>query len=249
MSATETESNEGVVTLALARGKVNALDGALVAELRGRLAALEADPSARAVVLTGRGSFFSFGFDVPKLYPLSREAFADYLESFTGLYTYLFTFPKPVVAALNGHAVAGGCMRALACDRRVMAAGRAKISLNEIGFGSSVLAGSVEMLRFRVGSAAATEVLYSGAMYIAEEARDLGLVEEVAPEDAVLERARRTAADLGSRPAAAFAGIKSLLRGPIAEEMRRREPASIRDFVEIWYSPATRAMLREIRIR
>lgn len=249
MSFTELDSNDGVATITLFRGKVNALNGAVVAELGGRLRELESDPGIRAVVLTGRGRFFSFGFDVPELLSFSREEFTAYLESFCGLYTYLFLHPKPVVAALNGHAIAGGCMLALACDSRVMADAEAKISLNEITFGSSVPAGSAEMLRFQVGSAAAAKVLYSGAMYPGDEARRLGLVEELAPEAEVLERARRAASDLGSKPASAFASVKALLRAPVAEGMRRREAESIREFVEIWYSAPTRAKLREIRIR
>ena len=249
MSFTELETSDGIATVSLARGKVNALNGAVVAELRGRLEELEGDSEVRAVVLTGRGRFFSFGFDVPEFLTFSKEEFTTYLAAFTGLYTYMFLYRKPVVAALNGHAVAGGCMLALACDGRVMAAGNAKISLNEITFGSSVFAGSTEMLRFWVGSAAATKVLYSGAMFSAEEARSLGLVEEVQPEGAVLDRARQVASDLASRSASAFTSMKFLLRRPVVEEMRRREQESIREFVEIWYSAATWANLREIRIR
>lgn len=249
MSFTELETNDGIATLALVRGRVNALDGAVVAELRNRLETLGADTEVRAVVLTGRGPFFSFGFDIPEFLDFSKADFAAYLAAFTELYTYLFLHPKPVVAALNGHAIAGGCMLALACDRRVMAVGKAKISLNEISFGSSIFAGSTEMLRFQVGNAAATKILYSGAMFSAEEARSLGLVDEIGSEEEVLDRAKRVASDLGSRPAAAFEGIKALLRKPVAEEMRRREQASIREFVEIWYSPSTRAELQKIRIR
>lgn len=249
MSFTELETSDGIATVFLARGKVNALNGAVVAELGSRLEELEGDSEVRAVVLTGRGRFFSFGFDVPEFLTFSKEEFTAYVAAFSGLYTYMFLYPKPLVAGLNGHAVAGGCMLALACDGRVMAAGNAKISLNEISFGSTIFAGSTEMLRFWVGNAAATKVLTSGAMFSAEEARSLGLVEEAQPEEAVLDRARRVASDLASRPASAFASIKGLLRRPVVEEMRRREQESIREFVEIWYSAATWANLREIRIR
>jgi len=249
MSYTEVETSDGIATIALARGKVNALNGAVVAELRSRLEELEADPEVRAVVLTGRGRFFSFGFDIPEFLAFPKEEFTAYLGTFSGLYTYLFLYPKPVIAALNGHAIAGGCMLALACDGRVMAAGKAKISLNEITFGSTIFAGSTEMLRFWVGSAAATKILFSGAMISAEEARSLGLVEEFEPEESVVNRARRFASDLGSRPASAFASIKSLLRRPVVEEIRRREQESIREFVEIWYSPFTWANLQKILIR
>jgi 3,2-trans-enoyl-CoA isomerase len=69
-----------------------------------------------AVILTGSGKFFSFGFDIPEFLAITKEEFTEYLANFTDLYTYLFLYSKPVIAALNGHTMAGGCMLALACD-------------------------------------------------------------------------------------------------------------------------------------
>jgi enoyl-CoA hydratase/carnithine racemase len=243
------ESSNGISTLTLNRGKVNALNGAAVDQLRAHLKQLERDPEVRSIILTGLGKFFSFGFDIPEFLSFSKEQFVGYLENFTELYTYLFLYPKPVVAALNGHAVAAGCMLALACDYRVLVTGKARISLNEIGFGSSVFAGSTEMLRFWVGGSKATAILYSGAMYTAEEAKSLGLVHDVATEEDHMVVARKAASDLASKHSAAFASIKSLLRKPIADEMLRRESDSIREFAAIWYSEFTWANLKNIKIR
>jgi len=233
----------------LNRGKVNALDGELVDQLRAELRKHEIDTAVKAIILTGANKFFSFGFDIPEFLSFKKEDFVAYLENFTDLYTYLFLYPKPVVAALNGHAMAGGCMLALACDYRVMVNGNAKISLNEIGFGSSVFAGSVEMLRFCVGSATASTILYSGAMYTAEEAQRLGLVDELASEQELTVIATQAASNLGSKYPPAFASIKALLRGSTAEQMVRREGASVRQFADIWYSEATWANLQNITIR
>jgi len=248
MNFIEAEIREGIATVVINRGKVNALNGMVVDELIKCLKSLEFDQGLKALVLTGCGKFFSFGFDIPEFLSFTKEAFTKYLTNFTDLYTYLFLYPKPVVAALNGHTIAGGCMLALACDNRVMVAGKGKISLNEIAFGSSVFAGSVEMLRFWIGSANATKALYSGAMYSAEEAMSLGLVQEVITEDNLMVEARKIALDLASRHSPAFASIKSLLRRPIAEEMMQRESASIREFVDIWYSEPTWANLQDIKI-
>lgn len=247
MNFVDVESRERIATVFLQRGKVNALNGAVVEEMSAAFQALLRDPEVDAVVLTGRGKFFSFGFDIPEFLSYSREEFTRYLESFATLYRDLFVFPKPLVAALNGHAIAGGCMIALACDRAIMQEG-SKISLNEIGFGSSVFAGSTEMLQFRVGPRA-SEVLYSGAMYSPAEAREIGLVDEVVAADALLLRAGDVARELGSRRAAAFASMKSLLRKPVADSMASREAASIREFVDIWYSEPTWTNLRSITIR
>lgn len=240
---------EDIAMVSLSRGKVNALNNTLVDELIQCLETLAADGDIKAIVLTGRGKFFSFGFDIPEFLSFSKAEFTDFLTRFTGLYTYLFTFPKPVVAALNGHTIAGGCMLALACDYRIMISGRAKIALNEITFGASVFAGSTEMLRFWVGSAKATEVLYSGAMYSAEEALDIDLIQAVSQGEQLIDRARQIADDLAAKAAPAFASIKSLLRKPITEEMLRREAASIREFVEIWYTEDTWVNIQNIEIK
>jgi enoyl-CoA hydratase len=248
MSFVITRLEGGIATVVLERGKVNALNPVVVQELSAAFETLRADPAARAVVLTGSGKFFSFGFDIPEFLSYSREDFTRFLAEFTTLYRVLFSFPKPLVAALNGHAVAGGCMIALAADRAVMAQGNGKIALNEIAFGASVFAGSVEMLQFRVGPRA-SELLYSGAMCSPEDAQRIGLVSQVVPAEAVLGRAREIAGELASKRPEAYAEIKALLRGPTAAAMAAREAASIAAFVEIWYSEPTWSNLRNITIR
>ena len=248
MNFVKVETNEGIATVILNRGKVNALNGEVVDELRESFMALEVNQDIKAIVLTGYGKFFSFGFDIPEFLSFTKEEFTNYLINFTDLYTYLFLYPKPVVAALNGHTIAGGCMLALACDSRIMVDGKAKISLNEIDFGSSVFSGSTEMLRFWIGSANATKIIYSGAMYSAEEAMSFGLVHTVLTEQDLMVQARKIASDLGQKYLPAFASIKKLLRKPVTEEMIKRERESIREFVDIWYSERTWANLQDIKI-
>ena len=239
---------DGIATITLQRGKVNAINEAMVNCLRGRLESLANDAAARTVILTGHGKFFSFGLDIPELFDYSQAAFALFLQKFTDLYTQLFVFPKPVIAAINGHAIAGGCMLASACDYRLMVTGKARISLNEITFGSSVFAGSVEMLKHCVGAANAERILLSGAMYSAEEACRLGLISQVVSEADLQSEAKKTAANMTATYANAFRSIKLLLRGPVAEMMRTREAESIRNFVTIWYSEETRAAVKGIQI-
>ena len=249
MSHVEVRRVDNSAVLTLHRGKVNALNGALVGEFQARLDDLAADDSVGAVVLTARGKFFSFGLDVPELYSMPKQDFADFLRAFTHLYTTLFVYPKPVIAALNGHAIAGGCMLAIACDRRLMAEGRAKMALNEITFGSTVFAGSVEMLRACVGQRSAEEVLLSGAMFDSHRALAVGLVDAVVPADELMDLALEEARVMADRSGPAFMNMRRLLRGPIAETMRSREGESIAEFVDIWYSEATREQLKQIGIR
>ncbi|MFC2092759.1 enoyl-CoA hydratase/isomerase family protein [Bacteroidota bacterium] len=243
-----TSQKDGIASLTLNSGKVNALNETLVEELQGVLINFANDKNIKAIIINGRGKFFTFGFDIPEFLNYSKADFKRYLTKFTDLYTYIFLYPKPVIAALNGHTIAGGCMMALACDYRIMVSGKAKIALNEIEFGSSVFAGCVEMLRFCVGNRNATNILYSGAMYSAEEAKDLGLIDEVSNVESLIPAARNTAVNLGEKPTNTFISIKSLLRTPIANEMKRKEKDSIKEFADIWYSKSTWENLKKIKI-
>ena len=237
-----------IATVTLSRGKVNALNEPMVEEITKSFEDLAIDNEVRSIIFTGSGKFFSFGFDVPEFLNYSKSDFIRYLEKFTNFYTYLFLFPKPIVAALNGHTIAGGCMLATACDFRLMVTGKAKISLNEITFGSAVLAGSVEMLKYCVGSRNAQSILYSGSMYSAEEAFQLGLVDQVSSEDALKEDARKVAQEFAQKDSSAFRCTKHLLRQPAAEEMIKREKDAILEFVDIWYSEQTWENLKAIKI-
>jgi enoyl-CoA hydratase/carnithine racemase len=232
-------TNEGIARVALSRGKVNAINEKVVDELTDCFRALSYDPSVTAVILTGEGKFFTFGFDIPEFLSYTKEAFVRYLTKFTGLYTAIFLYPKPVVAALNGHTIAGGCMLAIACDYRIMVMGNAKISLNEINFGSSVFAGSVELMKLWLGQKQAEAVLLSGAMYSAEEALQMGLIDRITTKDDLDGEALKNAREYASQDSAAFRSIKKLLRQSTAEEMTKREKASILEFVDIWYSEKT----------
>jgi len=239
---------DGIASVVINRGKVNALNDVVIDELQQILIDLEHDSEIKALILTGENKFFSFGFDIPSFLSYSKEQFTEFLIKFTNLYRFLFTYPKPVVAALNGHTIAGGCMLALACDKRIIADGKAKISLNEITFGSSVFAGSVEMLKFCTGSKNATEILYSGAMYSVNEALAMNLIDEITSEEELINTATKQAKELAGKQSAAFTDLKKLLRDPIAEEMKNRERISIKNFVDIWYSDSTFENLKRIKI-
>jgi enoyl-CoA hydratase/carnithine racemase len=236
--------HDGIARVVIRRGKVNAFNDAVIDEMSRTFRDLALDPSVRAITLTGTGKFFSFGFDIPQFLGYNKEQFTRYLTGFTRLYREIFLHPKPVVAMLNGHTIAGACMIATSCDCRVMVSGKARISLNEINFGSSVFAGSVEMLKLLVGHRNAESVLYSGAMYTAEEAHRMGLVDQVVSEADLESVVDHIARDYAARDPDAFRSIKGLLRRAVAERMEKTEKDSIEEFVRIWYSEKTWARLR-----
>jgi enoyl-CoA hydratase/carnithine racemase len=228
---------------------VNAINEKVVDELSTCFKQLADDSTVKAIILTGEGKFFTFGFDIPEFLGYPKDDFIRYLTKFTDLYTYLFVYPKPVIAALNGHTVAGGCMLAISCDYRIMVPEKAKIALNEINFGSSLFAGSVEIMKLLIGQRKAETAVYSGAMYSPEEALELGLIDRIVSPDELETEARKMAEEYASKDGAAFKSIKGLLRKTLADDFAQKEKDSILEFVDIWYSEETWKQLQDKTIR
>ncbi|MFH0959748.1 MAG: enoyl-CoA hydratase/isomerase family protein [Pseudomonadota bacterium] len=238
-----------VATLTIARGKVNAISETVAEELSGNFDDLLNDHGVKAVIISGEGQFFSFGLDIPEFLKYSKDDFKRFVGKFADLYTYIFEFPKPVMAALNGHTIAGGFMLATACDYRVMVTGKSRMSLNEITFGSSLFPGSAEMLRYCVGERKAELIAMTGDMYSAEQARDMGLVDQISTEESLKQDSMNVALGFVSRYGPAFRSIKKLLRSDTADLMRQKDEKYRDEMIDIWYSEDTWARLEKIKIR
>lgn len=249
MGSFELQTRDGITTVTMNRGKVNAINESFVAEGLAIFDQLRHDPQTKALILTGQGKFFSFGLDIPELYSLSPEAMTAFIRKFCQLYHDIFIFPKPVIGAINGHAIAGGCILALACERRIMTDGSGKIALNEVTFGASLFAGAVALLRYAVGNTNAEKILLTGSMFSATEAQSMGFAERLAPEAELLDQATDLARSLSVNAGVNYASLKRLARGPIADAYRAREDQSIREWIDIWYSPEAREKTRSIQIR
>ena len=226
----------GIETLRIEHGKANALDLELCRDLDAALA--EGESRGAPLIVTGAGTMFSAGVDLFRVVESGREYIAKFLPALSGLFLRLFMMPRPVVAAVNGHAIAGGCILACACDYRVMGDGKGRIGLPELAVGVPFPAAAIELLRSVCDPARLHEFLFIGKTYDAPEAAAAGLVNEVVPADQVLERAASVARDLGSRPAASYRITKRFLRGPAAERIRAAE-RDHGDLIDAWAAPAT----------
>lgn len=242
MTTTESilvEREGAVAVLRMARAPANALEPGICRELTARLRELS-DAGGGPVVLTGSGGIFSAGVDLVRLLEGGAAYVEDLLEALTEAFLALFAFPGPAVAAVNGHAIAGGAVLAAACDHRVMNAGHGRIGLPELAVGVPFMVGAVEILRCAYGTPRASELVLRGETHAAAEALARGLVDEAAEADAVLPRAVEVAA-LGDVPPEALAHTKGLLRAPYLEAIARRRADDARRVAELWTSPATLA--------
>jgi enoyl-CoA hydratase/carnithine racemase len=229
-------TSEGVETLQICHGKANALDLELCLALDRALA--DAETRAGALILTGTGSVFSAGVDLFRIVDGGRAYIAQFLPALSDLFLRLFTLSRPVVAAINGHAVAGGCILACACDYRAMADGRSRIGLPELHVGVPFPASAIELLRSVIDPARLQEFLLIGRTYEPREAFSVGLVNEVVPGEALADRAAAIARDLGSRPASSYHLTKQVLRRPAVERIRAAE-GDRSELIDAWSAPAT----------
>ncbi len=228
--------------LRLRHGKANAIDVELFEAL---IAALEtaAGDGCRALVVTGSGSIFSAGVDLRRVLAEGD----DYLRRFVPMIgeglRRLFAFPRPVVAALNGHAVAGGCIMACACDRRIAAAGGARVGVPGLRVGVPYPSTALEILRFVVGDRGLEEVVYAAGTSGLEAARDLGLVDEIVPPEALIERAVAAAERMAKVAPETFALTKSQIRQPVLDRLAAGAAAADREVERIWRLASTRAAI------
>lgn len=239
------DHDRGVRELVLARPPANALDPALVAALTAAVAGAPA-AGARALVLSGRPGMFSGGLDVPVLLALERPALERFLGDFLVLLRTLALSEIPVVAALTGHAPAGGAVLAIHCDHRVMAEGGYRIGLNEVQVGLPMPRVIYTTLVRVVGVRQAERLSVGGALLGAGEAKEIGLVDELVAPELVVERALERARDYVALPANAMRATRALARRDLADAFAREERATWEAFVADWYSAETQGALRAL---
>lgn len=227
------EQRGAVALLTLDHPPANALGSPVLEALAAAAEALRTG-EARAVVVTGTGRFFSAGLDLHEVARLvtspDGQAFA---RLFDDVMTALFALEKPVVAAINGHAIAGGAVLAATADFRLVADADLKIGLTEIQVGVAFPTSALEAVRFACGGRHLPELLYRGLTYRPAEAVARRLADEVVPAGELLARALTLAEELAAARPQAFAASKRALR---AEHLARIQAARAGGLDPIWQS-------------
>ena len=240
----DSKITDGIAVLTMAHGKANALDIEFCAALAARFEALRGS-DAKAVVIAGQGRMFSAGVDLKRL----SEGGADYIRKFLPalhrLYNTVFFHPKPVVAAINGHAIAGGAVLAACADRRIMARESGRIGVTELLVGVPFPALAFEIVRFAVPPRYLPEFTLTGATYASDEAVQRGWVDEVVEPGELLEDARAVAQELALLSPPAFAQTKMQIRQTVSERMAASGQATDKKVTDIWTAPATLAHIRD----
>ena len=208
-----------IATVTLNRPKVlNALSPDLIREVTEALAELDADESVRAVVLTGGPKVFAAGADIGDM--ADRGAVEQLRRDQTGRWAGIAAFSKPLIGALNGYALGGGCELALMCDL-IIAGDTARLGQPEINLGIIPGAGGTQRWPRTAGKYAAMEAMLTGAPVTARRAFELGLVNKVVPAEMTVEVAKRTARQLAEKPPLALrmakAAVLKAFESPLSE--------------------------------
>ena len=235
----------GITVMQMQHGKANALDIELCDGLAARFEACR-DIDTRAIVLTGRGAMFSAGVDLLRLSDGGASYVLRFLPALHRLYHTVFFFPKPVVAAINGHAIAGGCVLQACADKRIATAGAGRIGVTELLVGVPFPPLAFEIMRFASPPRYLADGMFSGATYPPDVALSRGLIDELADGPAALfDRAVAAAETLAALSPQAFALTKQQLRQPVADAMERHGQRVAAASEDIWTAPETLARIRD----
>ena len=212
------ESGDGIGTIRLDRPPMNALNAVVQEEIRAAATAVAADPEVRAVIVYGGEKVFAAGADIKEMADMSYVAMSERAADLSSALGAVARIPKPVVAAINGYALGGGCELALACDWRIVAED-AKLGQPEIKLGIIPGAGGTQRLARLVGPARAKDLVMSGRMVDAQEALRIGLADRVVPAERVYEAAVELVRPYVSGPAQALRAAKLAVDGGLEMDL------------------------------
>jgi enoyl-CoA hydratase/carnithine racemase len=245
MTNVQVEIKDGVGTIRLAGPRGNALSEEMVADLSSALRTVGGEGSVAAILLSSaHPKLFSPGLDLVSLSELSRNDLGAFMLNFSSLLTDLFALRKPVVAAVNGAAVAGGCLLALTADWRVAKRG-ASIGLNEVKVGVPLPWSAVMLLKTSAPAYAHTAVALLGRNFEGDAAVTAGLANEVAEAEVFESTVAERLAEFAEKDAYAFGVTKSYMRGAAVASMRDREASLLDEFLDGWFSDGTQARIRK----
>lgn len=233
----------GIAVMTLNRPPVNAISAAFLADVEAHLKHLENDPGVRAVIVASAFKVYSAGLDLKEAQTFSDEDQVAIVDKFTTAFAALYRFPKPVVAAVSGAAIAGGLFFVLSADYAVTHAD-AKFGLAEVRVGTSFPVGPLEIARATLPPPALNRLMLTGRPISAQKAMGIGFIDEVVATDEIMQRAEAAARDLTGTGPKAYATIKLQARAPalaIIDEAIANKSDPVRPG---WFTDETRAAMK-----
>jgi enoyl-CoA hydratase/carnithine racemase len=238
--------NGNIATVALDRGRSNAMNHQMVNELADTIKELEKNDAVGGVILTGKSGFFSSGVDLIEAYGYDEQQIKAFWVDFFKLQTTLISFKKPLIAAISGHSPAGGCVLAICCDYRIMAEGDYIIGLNEIPVGIVVPESIFKVYSFWIGKQKAYQYLMEGKLIKTIEAFKIGLIDEICNTENLEEHAKRQMDTYLKFNQVTWIQSKLNLRRELIDIVNSDQNETLDLMLKIWWAPETRAGLERM---
>ncbi len=241
MKFIEVRKKEDYVIVKINRPKVNALNFQLVSEIRDCFRESENDDTIRGVILTGLPNIFSAGLDLVELYHYDEEEIRNFMISFGSMHIELVKFKKPFICAINGHSPDGGTVIAIAADYRIMAEGEQfGIGLNEMSVNVQISSNLINAYSFWLGRSAAYKYIMEGKLFSPNEAKEVNLVDELAPEIEILDRAEKRMKKYLSADNSILLNTKAKLRAEWIDTLEDSAEKDLKETLEVWWKPEIR---------
>lgn len=225
-------------------GRVNAMDLEFCQRLIDLFNGLEANPDCQAVTLSGNERVFSAGINLKHWLQQPADYVVPFIEAIENLFLRCFKFEKPLIALINGPAIAGGCMLANACDYRLITPS-ARIGIPESRVGVPLPITAVEIVRFVAAGPAFKRIIQLGAEFVGQQAVDVGLADSVTPAAEMPATAQKIIEEFLAMPTATFQFTKRQLRAPVVEQIARQRAALYDPFLAVWQSPEIRQSIAD----
>ena len=210
------EEQEGVVVLKMSSNKLNLMNDVFFTDLNNAFDILENDYQNKPVVLTSVGSVFSAGLDLNHCYEVfsggDKSEVIRWFEQFRDSLLRVFNFERPLIAALNGHAIAGGLILALCCDTRYAVSTNAKYGLNEVTIGFPLPSVFAEIIKYAIGPRRSEEMLFDGMLYDPDDCIKLGLFHDITDHNNLMDMSISYARQFNSDNIFAYSVAKKALR-------------------------------------
>lgn len=237
-------TNEGdIAILELRHGKANALDVEFCKAVRREFRKLEKSP-ARAAIITSTGGIFSAGVDLPRAAEGGRKYLKALVAALDEMYEEIFYFPKPVVAAINGHAIAGGCVLACCADYRVLANGAGRMGVTELLVGVPFPPFAFEVLRATTSPTHFPKFTATGETFDTAGALANGFADEAVGADRLMARAMEKAMQLAAIRAEAFAANKLHTRAAARQILKADRSGLDEKIMKVWEARETAENIR-----
>jgi enoyl-CoA hydratase len=228
------ENRNGVMILVMDNSPENAFNMEMIQQFNGALDNIEADDAVRGVVVTGAGGqFFSSGMDLRYVMRLEADAMKEFFKKLFTFFHRAFVFPKPMLAAINGHVVASALAFSMCLDYRVMQKKKAVCTFPEIDVSIIPPSGCLAMVKYVIGERMTDLAFLSGRKFDGSAALAMGIVDELAENKSVIDRAVAVAAELGAKKTRLFAAYKRRFRGETADCMLAEDIRYIEEEMDV----------------